>query len=49
MFRAVLAHPQEALHNPGSRQQTFYACNIRIICSAPPEDEQVVLEICAGC
>jgi hypothetical protein len=31
-----------------SSQQT-YACNIKIVYAAPPEDEQVVLETCRGC
>jgi hypothetical protein len=35
--------------NPGSNQQTQHARNMQIVvCAAPPEDEQVVLETCRG-
>jgi hypothetical protein len=35
---------------PGSSQQTKHARNIpSVVCVAPPEDEQVVLETCRGC
>jgi hypothetical protein len=52
MFRALLSHPQEALHkrhlvycNPG----TLYARYIPIaVWAGPPEDEQVMLEPCTG-
>jgi hypothetical protein len=46
MFRALL----EFHSNPGSSHQTQHARNIQIVvCAAPPEDEQVVLETCKGC
>jgi hypothetical protein len=44
MFRALLAHPQEALQ-PCHSQLTLYACNKpNDVCLAPPEDEQVILK-----
>jgi hypothetical protein len=61
MFRALLAHLQEALHkeqlewnwfhsNPGSSQPTQYARNIpTVVYAAPPEDEPVGFEIFRGC
>jgi hypothetical protein len=59
MFRALLAHPQEALHK---RHLVYcvrimsvvvlwqlYARNIpNVVCEAPAEDKQVVLETCRG-
>jgi hypothetical protein len=60
MFRALLAHPQEALHKRfliycvhimsiGSGQLTLYARNIpNSVCSAPPKDKQVILETRRG-
>jgi hypothetical protein len=57
MFRALLAHPQEALHKPhlvyfmrmSVTQLTSYARNIlNAVCVAPPEAEQVMLEKCRG-
>jgi hypothetical protein len=59
MFRALLAHPQEALTNSSqlavprlqfhSNRGTLYARNIpSAVCSEPPEDEQVMLETCRG-
>jgi hypothetical protein len=41
MFRELLAHPQEALHN------TTLAI-LRACCAVPPEDEQVMVETCRG-
>jgi hypothetical protein len=36
--------------NPGSSQQTQHTCKIPMfVCAVPPENEQVVLEICRGC
>jgi hypothetical protein len=47
MFRALLAHPQQVLHN-----STWYIacvlCRLAAVCVAPPEDEQVMLETCRG-
>jgi hypothetical protein len=35
--------------NPGSNQLTLHARNLLIVvCAAPPEDEQVMLEVCRG-
>jgi hypothetical protein len=62
MFRALLAHPQEALHTrhlvycvrivklqSWHSQLTLYARNIpSAVCTALPEDEQVMLETCRG-
>jgi hypothetical protein len=58
MFRALIAHPQEAPHKwhftavslqPRHGQLTLYARNIpNAICAAPLEDEQVMLETCRG-
>jgi hypothetical protein len=59
MFRALLAHPQEALHKrhlvycvklqSWHSQLTFYSRNIpSAVCAVPPEDEQVMLETCRG-
>jgi hypothetical protein len=46
MFRALLAHPQEALRK---RHLVLYARSIpNAVCRAPPEDEQVMLETCRG-
>jgi hypothetical protein len=43
MFRALLAHPQEAIH------KLTYARNIlNAVCASPAEDEQVMLETCRG-
>jgi hypothetical protein len=59
MFRALLAHPQEALHN-GTWYIAFVLCQLAatkvgvernipsVVCGAPPEDEQVILETCRG-
>jgi hypothetical protein len=48
MFRALLAHPQEALHK-GHLVYCVRARNIpSAVCAAPPEDEQVMLETCRG-
>jgi hypothetical protein len=57
MFRALLAHPQEALHN-GAWYITCVLCQLAApgaarsrpsaVCVAPPEDEQVMLETCRG-
>jgi hypothetical protein len=54
MFQALLAHLQEALY-----VQQLVNCvhivlagcyqGLGVVCAAPPEDEQVVLEICTGC
>jgi hypothetical protein len=67
MFRALLAHPQEAIHKrhlvycvrvmsvgctrievglqPWCNQLTYHERNIpSAVCTAPPEDEQVMLE-----
>jgi hypothetical protein len=41
MFRALLAHPQEVLHN-----STWYV--VCVLCVAPPEEEKVMLETCRG-
>jgi hypothetical protein len=61
MFRALLAHPQEALNKrqlvycvrvtsvPCTRIEGEVARNIpSVVCVAPPEDEQVMLETCGG-
>jgi hypothetical protein len=60
MFRAILAHPQEALHkghlvyfvrvmSVGCTKVGVSARNIpSAACVAPPEDEQVMLETCRG-
>jgi hypothetical protein len=40
MFRALLAHFQEALH----KRHLVYI--VRVMWAAPPEDEQVMLETC---
>jgi hypothetical protein len=56
MFRALLAHPQEALHERhlvygvrvmslGCYQEWSGTC---AVCVAPPDDEQVMLETCRG-
>jgi hypothetical protein len=46
MFRAVLAHPQEALHK---RHLVYFVRVIpSAVCVVPPEDEQVMLETCRG-
>jgi hypothetical protein len=45
MFRALLAHPQEALHK---HHVMSVGCTKIETCSAPPEDEQVMLETCRG-
>jgi hypothetical protein len=53
-------HKQQLVHymsvisvgctNPGSKQQNQLVRNIPIVvCAAPPEDEQLVLETCRGC
>jgi hypothetical protein len=45
MFRALLAHPQEALH----KRHLVYCVRVMSVgCEAPPEDEQVMLETCRG-
>jgi hypothetical protein len=60
MFRALLAHPQEALH----KRHLLYCVRImsvgcgtvavklpgksNTVCEAPSEDEQVMLETCRG-
>jgi hypothetical protein len=50
MFRALLAHPQEALH----KQQLVYCVRVvsglewNSVCEAPLEGEQVMLETCRG-
>jgi hypothetical protein len=48
MFRALLAHPQEAVH----KQHLVYCVRVMSIgstdCTAPPEDEQVMFETCRG-
>jgi hypothetical protein len=65
MFRAPLAHLQEALHkqqlvhymsvisvgctNLGSKQNKHVRNIPTVVCAAPPEDEQVVLETYRGC
>jgi hypothetical protein len=37
-------------HQPGSNWPTLHARNVlTVVCAAPPEDEQVVLETCRGC
>jgi hypothetical protein len=59
MFRALLAHPQEALQKQHlvesgplqswCSQQIQHAPHIpSAACSAPTEDEQVMLETCRG-
>jgi hypothetical protein len=59
VFRALLSHPQEALHKrhsvycvklqPCHSQLTLYARSIpNAVCVSPPEDEQVMLETCRG-
>jgi hypothetical protein len=60
MFRALLAHRQEALHkrqlvycvrimSVGSDIATLYARNtLTAVCVALPEDEQVMFETCRG-
>jgi hypothetical protein len=48
MFRALLAHPQEALHK---RHLVYCVRLMSVGCGtvvAPPEDEQVKLETCRG-
>jgi hypothetical protein len=50
MFRALLAHPQEALHK---RHLVYYVRVMSVGCStaacaAAPEDEQVMLETGRG-
>jgi hypothetical protein len=65
MFRALLVHPQEALHK---RHLVYCVCVMSVDCyqdwsgttdiihtkytkcrlCRPPEDEQVMLEICRG-
>jgi hypothetical protein len=48
-FRALLAHPQEALHQDwGGTPILVHARKIPTVCEAPPEDERVVLETCRG-
>jgi hypothetical protein len=45
MFRALLAHSQQALHKQHYSQLPLYARNIpNYFCVAPPEDEQIMLE-----
>jgi hypothetical protein len=53
MFRALLAHPQEALH----KRHLVYCVRIMSVgcgtvnsnrSTAPPEDEQVILGTCRG-
>jgi hypothetical protein len=52
MFRALLAHAQEALH----KRHLVYCVRIMSVgcgtvaanCTSPPEDEQVMLETCRG-
>jgi hypothetical protein len=44
MFRALLAHPQEALN----KRHLVYCVRVVSVCAAPPEDEQVMLETCRG-
>jgi hypothetical protein len=59
MFRALLAHPQEAIH----KRQLVYCVRVLLVdctrvktknnipsaaCVAPSEDEQVMLETCRG-
>jgi hypothetical protein len=54
MFRALLAHPQEALQNGTwyiectlCQLAALHALNIpSAVCVAPPEDEQVIIETC---
>jgi hypothetical protein len=62
MFRALFAHPQEALDKRhlvycvriisvdcGTVAVQLKPCNIlNVVCLAPPEDEQVMLETCRG-
>jgi hypothetical protein len=55
MFRALLAHPQEALnkrHLVYCVRVMSVGCNSSTItsgaCESPPEDEQVMLETCRG-
>jgi hypothetical protein len=51
MFRALLAHPQEALHK---RHVVYCVCVMSVgcatiaVCVAPPEDQQVMLGTCRG-
>jgi hypothetical protein len=56
MFRALLTDPQEALHK---RHLVYcsettvgilqFHCTIpTVVCDAPPEDQQVMLETCRG-
>jgi hypothetical protein len=48
MFRTLLVHSQEALHKH-LVYYTLYARDIpNVVCVAPPEDEQVMLETCRG-
>jgi hypothetical protein len=53
LFRALLAYPQEALH----KRDLVYCVRVMsvvvmstditsVLCEAPPEDEQVMLETC---
>jgi hypothetical protein len=58
IFRALLAHPQEALH----KQHLVYSVRVMsvgcanpgarnmpsAVCLAPPEDEKIILETCTG-
>jgi hypothetical protein len=60
MFRALLAHPQEALQTAFSTLRVYnvswlwhgcselHAIYQMCFCAAPPEDEQVILETCKG-
>jgi hypothetical protein len=58
MFRALLPHPQEALHKRHSvycvRVMSVGCTRIGVelvylaVLRAPPEDEQVMLETCRG-
>jgi hypothetical protein len=46
MFQALLAHPQEALHK---KHLGYCLCVIPVVvCVAPPEDGQVMLETSRG-
>jgi hypothetical protein len=54
MFRALLAHLQEALHS-GTWYIACVLCQLAApgfipsaACVSPPEDEQVILETCTG-
>jgi hypothetical protein len=50
MFRALLAHPQEALVILRACYVSWLhqATNTHAACVVPPEDEQVTLETCRG-